>query len=381
MKYLSKLLTAGCLVLVFFAGTSRTYAQAALPEREALIAELLTKIAELQKQLAELNQREETPALIVAPGAQPGASLVIAGAQSIPFTVVTLTAQGQDVTVNGLTVTQSGPGSDSALYFLGMIDGGYVNMPHSDHTYEITDAFTIPKGETKEITLYATAANDLTGFEGQMLRLSLSGISTDVPISGSLPIVGTFHSVTSTLSVGTMTGTRGSYDPGTNRNLTINSTDVIFSGVRYQVGSTEPITIKSIRWRQDGSAATSDIKNLKTVLEYRGAKTVVPAESDPAEPRYYDADFGDGITISKGDSFELYVQGDVGLGVGRTIDFNVDSNDDLYGVGMLYGFDVAPQSADVSGAPAEGQTSDLSDPYYNAYQHTIEGASGTIQKA
>lgn len=381
MKSKSKVLFSSFLFLLIFGIFNTTQAAVlSADKKNELIAVLIAKITELQKQLAEMQAVVEAPALVVEAVEQPAASLIIAGAQSIPFTNVKLTAKGADVKVTGLTVMQTGPGSDSVLYFLGMIDGGYVNMPHSDHSYQISDAFTIKKGESKDVVLYGTAANDLTGFEGQLLRLSLTAITADAPIVGALPIAGAFHTVNSTLVAGTMTGTIGSLDPGTNKNITLNSTNVVFSGVRYDVGGQESVTIKSIKWRQGGSASTADVSNLKTVLEYRDVKKEVDALPDVDDPRYYNSDFGDGVKIAKGDSFQLYIKGDVGLGVNRTIDFNIDANDDLYATGDTYGFDIAPQLADVSGAPIEGQTSDLSDPYYNGYEHTIAGPFANITK-
>ncbi len=386
MKYTSRLVVSGFLfALTFGIFTTTQAAVLTIDKKSELIAALIAKITELQKQLAEMNAAAANPVLIVVQTENPVSRLLVAGDQYAEFTKVKLEAQGKDITIKGLTIMQTGFAKDAVFSYLGIAeDKAYVNAPHSDHTYflKLKKPMVIKQGESKDITLYGAMALDLSGHDGELARLSLTGIDADAPLQGSLPIAGTFQTVNASYTIAYLTGTRGSVDPATNKHITLNSPGVIFSGVRFDLTGAEPITLNSLAWRQGGSASIGDISNLKTVVVYKGQThefTAVPREGDV---RFYDSNFGDvGIRIDRGDSFDVSIKGDVGIGVNRTIDFNIDSNSDLVATGVNSSATIAPQGADVSGSTAaEGQTSDRSYPYYNGYQHTITGPFTNVTK-
>lgn len=377
-------------VFVLIIATPYTSLDAAVPtiseEKQTLIAALLAKIAELQKQLQELNTAAEAPALLVEPLQNPPARLLVAADQLVEFTKVKLTAQGKDVTLKGLTIMQTGMANDAVFSYLGIVeDLASVTAPKTDHTYKLTlkKPITIKRGESQEITLYGAMAYDLSSYDGQLARLSLAALDADAPVQGTLPIAGTFMTVNSNYAIGELTATAGAFDPLTNKNITLNSTAVIFSGVRLTLSASEAIKLSSIAWRQGGSASGADVKNLKTVVVYGGETRQFDALPREDDIRFYDSSLGDdGIRINKGDSFEIYIQGDVGLGVNRTIDFDIDANTDIWAIGVSSSASIAPQIADVSGvSAAEGQTSDLSYPFYNGYAHTIAGPVSSVSKA
>ncbi|MFA6006875.1 MAG: hypothetical protein WC764_04100 [Candidatus Paceibacterota bacterium] len=399
MKSVSKSVALGLLLLVSFVSvqTANATVQSSNSKQELIVA-LLKKIVELRKELAQMIAQSssaltasvvsvpatEAPALLVEQLENPAERLLVAADQGAEFTKVKFTAKGADVTVKALTIMQTGMASESVFSYLGIYeDAAYVLAPHTDHIYilRLKKPMLIKQDESQEITLYGAMASDLTGHDGELARLSLTAIDADAPVQGSLPIAGRFQTVNETYVIGSLTGTIGSYDPALNKSIILNSAGVAFSGVRFDLSGAEPITLNSLAWRQNGSASGDDIHNVKTVVEYRGQKYEFDAVPRDSDSRFYDSDFGeDGIRIERGDSFNAYVKGDVGLGVNRTIDFNINENTDLLATGLNSSATIAPQNADTDDAAAEGQTSTASYPYYNGYEHTITGPFTNITK-
>jgi hypothetical protein len=198
---------------------------------------------------------------------------------------------------------------------------------------------------------------------------------------GALPIVGVTDTVNSNLVIGSITlGTSG-FDPGTNRNLYINSNNVIFSAVTAQVSSAEPVLLKSFAFTQNGSASKFDTSGVQICVIYRSAKNCFDTTID-TDNKYYSADFGDGILVAKGDTVDIYIKGNVGTtGSRRTIDFDVASSYDVSGIGKTYQNTIYGTGGDLDGAQPEGSYSTSEGPFYNAYAHTIVGGSfGSVGK-
>jgi hypothetical protein len=184
-------------------------------------------------------------------------------------------------------------------------------------------------------------------------------------VSGSLPINGASHTVNSTLTLGSVSTSTSAFDPGATQSRNIGDVGVRFSGIKFQATSAEDLRLYSIRWRQVGSGSASDLANVMTYVN----GTAYPATVD-ATGKYYPSMFPGGILIPKGNTVDVYIQGDIvgALAAGRTIDFDVDKNTDVYFVGQTYGYGVA-----VSGSYT---------PWYNGYAANVTGGSvTTISKA
>jgi hypothetical protein len=141
------------------------------------------------------------------------------------------------------------------------------------------------------------------------------------------------QSDSSTVSFGTATITQSSFDPNDAGSQPIGTTGFRFSGLKLTAGSSEDITFKSIRWNQTGSVGSTDLANLVTIVNGTSYPTTVDATG-----KYYATIFPSGIVITKGNSIDVYVQGDiVGSGAtGRTFEFDVYKNTDLYIIGNAY---------------------------------------------
>jgi hypothetical protein len=310
--------------------------------------------------------------LSVAAAAQPTNSLAPQGASRVPFTKLTLTNNsGAAVTVNGITVERTGLGQNAVFSGIVLVDDttntqvGTSKTLNSNYQAVVGDTFTVNPGETKRFTIAGNMATPLTSYAGQVVGLSVVGVNTSATVSGSLPITGAYHTVNASLSIGTVSTSTSAFDPGTNTQKNIGDTAVRFSGVRFTAGSAEDLRLYSVRWRQVGTASAVDISNVMTYVDGTAYPTTVSVDG-----KYYTTSFPGGIMVAKGNSVDVYAQGDLtgSNSASRTVDFDIDRVTDVYFVGQLYGYGVAPSGTYT--------------PWYNGFTTTINaGTVTTIGKA
>lgn len=309
---------------------------------------------------------------------QPKSTLLLAGAQRVPFLNVTVKAVGGDVLVKHITVARTGAGSNQIFSEVGVLDVDDERGLNADNLYKTQKPFTLKAGESRTLTVFGNIASDLSSYAGQMPSLSIVDIETDAPAMGPIFIAGTAHTANSTLAIGTMTIGPSSFDPGVNKNIfVVNDRGVVFSAVRITVGGQEPILFTGMSWFSAGSVALSDLENLKTYLVVNG-KTYYADAVVRDDGKFLDSEFGAGIRIEKGDSAEIYIKGDNVSTSLRTIDFDVLFATDLVAVGATYGQTIGAGGGDVSGVASEGQSSEDGQPFYNGYAHQIVNASVNI---
>ncbi|PIT96887.1 hypothetical protein COT82_00800, partial [Candidatus Campbellbacteria bacterium CG10_big_fil_rev_8_21_14_0_10_35_52] len=215
--------------------------------------------------------------------------------------------------------------------------------------------------------------------DGGIPRLDVIAINTGATVSGSLPITGTSQTINASLTIGTATPERGSLDPSADAgSKEIGTTGYIFSSLRVTAGSAEKIRMHSIRWNQSGSAASSDLDNLVTIVG--GVEYPMTVSADG---KYYTASFGDGIVIDKGLSKEVSIKGDIVSGSGRTVTFDLYKATDLYVIGETFKYGISADDGDTTGGSiAEGTFNDELTPAYPAYDVTISaGSVSSISKS
>jgi len=184
------------------------------------------------------------------------------------------------------------------------------------------------------------------------------------------------------LSIGSVTLTRGTNDPGdVGPTKEVGTKGYIYSALKATAGSAEEVLMKSIRWNQSGSAAKADLANVKVVADGTEYTPTVSADG-----KYYKAVFaGDGILIKKGEAKEVYVKGDIASGSGRTIDFDLYRYDDFVFVGKTHGYKF--QSSATAQTDCSGSTScddaqfQSVDPRYDADQVEIGSGSLRVEKS
>ena len=323
-----------------------------------------------------------TPAgagLSVAAATQPANGLAIGGASRVAFTNITLTAGSSDVVVNGVTVQRTGAASDAA--FAGVLlldqDGSQLDIAKtfgSTHQAIVGGTFTVKAGTTKTLTIAGNMTDKISmaAYAGQVATLSVVAVNTTGTVTGALPITGASQTMNSTLTIGTITAGNSSYDPGVIQSKEIGTTGYKFTGVRLTAGSAEDVRVKSVRFYQAGSAGSGDIANIKIYVDGTAYDTTVSSDG-----KYYSANFGSGIVMAKGLSKDIWVAGDiVGSGAaGRTIDFDLQKNTDIYVMGETYGQGII-YTGTVNG------TASTATPAINGYAVTVSaGSVTTVNKA
>ncbi len=303
----------------------------------------------------------------VSAGAQPVNSLAVASAARVPFTTFTISNNSSAaVLVNSVTVQRVGLGVDANFSGVVLLDSnglqiGNAKTLNSNHQANIGDSgFTLGAGQSMTFTVAGNIAAAATAQSGQVVALQVVAINTGATVSGSLPITGASQTINTTLTLGSVSTSTSAFDPGVAQTKNIGDAGIKFSGVKFTAGSAEDLKLYSIRWRQVGSVTSSDLANVVTVVN----GTSYPATVD-ATGKYYTTIFPGGIMIPKGDSLDAYIQGDVvgSNASGRNVDFDLDKVTDVYFVGQLYGYGVAPSGSFT--------------PWYNGYVVTLSGASVT----
>ncbi len=307
--------------------------------------------------------------LSVGSAAQPANGLAVQGAIRIPFTKVTLTAGNDgDVTVNGIVVQRVGFGSDAAFSGVVLLNDsgmqlGTAKTFNSNHQATVGGTFTIPKGTSRTYTVAANMNASLSAYAGEAPAISVVSVNTTATVAGSMPITGAYHTINSTLSTGSLTlASSQAYASNASSTKSLGTTGYKFTGFNLTANSAEDISLRSIRVNQTGSASASDLANVAIVVNGTAYPAVLSSDG-----KYYDATFGSGIVIPKGNKVEVYVQGDIvgSNASGRTVQFHIDRSSDIYATGQTYGYGSA-----ISGGAA-------GTPYFYGMTVTVNGASVT----
>jgi hypothetical protein len=276
----------------------------------------------------------------------PAAGVAVGAAARVPFTKVNFTAGASDVTITGLTIQRTGLADDLAISSVTLVDSatnllvGLSQTLNAVHQATITETITIPANTTKSYTLSANmpALATAASYAGQIATLSLVSVATTATVSGTLPITGNGQTINGTLTIGSATVTAGSLDPNVAADKEVGTTNYKFSAIKITAGSTENVTVYSIKWNQSGSAASSDLANIKVSDGTTDYATTISSDG-----KYYTASFGTtGIAIAKGLNKEFTVKGDIVGGSARTIAFDIYRNTDIMIKGDVYGYYLTP---------------------------------------
>lgn len=269
----------------------------------------------------------------------PAAGIAPLKAARVPFTKFGLTAGATDVTITAITAQRTGLAADASLSSIALIDNatnlqvGLNQTLNSDHQISVRETITIPANTTKYYTLAANMPSTTQSASGQVASLALVSVTTTATVAGALPITGNGQTINETLSIGTLAGTTGSLNASTSTKE-VGTTDFKFSSVKLTAGSTEDVTVYSIRFNQSGSAAASDLSNIVVSDGSTNYATTVSTDG-----KYYTASFGTaGITIAKGLSKEFTVKGNILSGSARTVKFDIYRSTDIVAKGNVYGY-------------------------------------------
>lgn len=308
----------------------------------------------------------------VSAAAQPANALIPKNAAQVPFTTFTISnGSSAAVTVNSVTVERTGLGQDSIFSGVILTENGIrlgnTKTLNSNHQATLDAAVTVQPGQTRTFTV-AGDIGALASQSGQIAALSVVAVNASGAVAGSLPIMGASHTMNNTLTIGTLSVRQGSSDPdSTTLSKEIGTTNYVGASINATAGSAEDVWLKSIRWNQSGSAASSDIANVRTVID--GTEYTMSVDSTG---KYYTVTFpGNGVELQKGFTKEIMVKFDVIGGSGRNANFDIYKAGDIYAVGEVYGYGITAD-ADANTASA---TTDASE--FITSDGTASGSSGT----
>lgn len=312
----------------------------------------------------------------VSAGAQPANSLAPQSASRVPFTTVVLTAGSSDVTINSITVERTGLAQDAVFSGIVLLNSngmqiGIAKTLNSNHQAMVGEPWVIKAGTSQTVTIAGNMNASLASYAGQVAGLNVVAVNTSASVSGSLPIMGAMHTINASLSLGTATLALSTFDPNSAQTKEIGTTGYKFAGVRVTAGSVEQVKLWSVRWNQSGSASSNDLANVKVYVDGTAYDTTVSADG-----KYYSAVFPGGILIDKGLSKDIYIQGDIaGSGAsGRTVQFDLYKNTDLYMSGVTYGYGIIGVAT--SNCNAVASTASTASEFINS--STSCASSGTI---
>jgi hypothetical protein len=320
--------------------------------------------------------------ITVTSGAQPANSLAPVKATRVPFTTFTLTNNsGAAVTINGIAIQRTGLANDSSFAGVVLLDStglqyGNAQTFNSNHMATIGGTFTMQAGQTMTFTVAGNMETTALGNAGQVASISVTGINTTVTVSGTLPITGASQTINESLTIGTASANTSGFDPIGARSEPIGTTGVTFSAVRL-TANTEDQKLYSITWNETGSAGSTDLSNLMTVVN----GTSYPVTVD-ASGKYYTSTFPGGILVTKGNSVDVYIKGDItgSNASGRTVEFDIYRASDIYMVGQTYGYGILPTNGSVTnnftvGNNASSGFDQSINPFYFGSTVTVTGGT------
>lgn len=329
-----------------------------------------------------------TGTLQVMAGTQPANSLAPNNATRVPFTTFTLTnSSSAAVTVNGVVVTRTGLASDNAFAGVVLVDSngiqyGNAQTFNSNHQATIGGTFTMNPGQSMTFTVAGNMASNNSTNAGQVASIAVTGINTTGTVSGSLPITGAAHTINASLTIGTVSLQRSSFDPNSSRSVSLGTTGVIFGGVRITANA-EDQKLFSITWNQTGSAGSSDLSNLRTVVN--GVSYPVTVDSSG---KYFTSVMPGGVLVTKGNSLDMYIQGDItgSNAASRTVEFDIYRGSDIYLIGQTYGYGIAAtapsnDSYTVGNNSSSGFRQNANPFYFGATVTVTAGTLSTVSTA
>lgn len=318
---------------------------------------------------------------VTAPATQPASTLAPGSAARIPTVQVTLTASSDgDVTVNSLTAQRTGLANDSDIDSVLLLDQngtqiGLSKTLNSNHQVVFNQPFVVKAGTSKAITVAVNMIASPTG-AGQIFSFAVNAIDAgSAKVNGTLPIQGNGMTINTTLTLGTVTMSIGSLDPGAANSKNVGTKGYYFASVKASVGSAEDVTFSQMSFNQAGSAAGTDVANI--VINAGGKDYPAVLSSDG---KYYAATFSPGIVVTKGNSMEFSVKGDIVNGSARTVDMNIQRKSDIVVMGNTYGYNIIVGGGS-SGAASAGAFSSNQEPFFNAYAATINSGSMLVSSS
>ncbi len=324
--------------------------------------------------------------LTVAAGStQPAeGALAPAVAARVPALNAVFTAASDgDVTVKSILIQRVGQADDSAIDAVVLIDDtgtqiGLSKTLNALHQASLNEPVVIRAGTSKTLTIaFNRPAAGTNG--GQIAKFQIVSVDAGTSkVTGAFPMIGPGVTINETLGIGTLASpARGVLDPGAARSsLQVGATAFYSTGARWTVGSAEAVSLEQVRFYQAGSAGSGDLTNVMVTVKGTDYATTLSADG-----KYYLAKFSPVLVFDKGAIIEIALKADVSGGSNRTIDFDIQRRTDIVVRGNVFNYAIIPANGSTANTTTQGEGFTSTEPYYDAYLHTISTGSLRIEKS
>ena len=267
------------------------------------------------------------------------------GAQGIVFASLDLTATGDDVVLENLTILHEGFGDSSDFSGVyAIVDGARVTRKRTidsqsyTATVRFTQPLTVPAGKTVTLQLAGDLSSTAVTASEHALTVELPTdlVSNAKEVKGNFPLKGKSFRIAAVTS-GTVSIAYRSVTPS---NIKVGDKGATIGKWEINIDSTEDQTIYSMTVQNDGTAGDGDFNNIAvrrsdgTIL----TKTVAATVGD-----YATLVFDPPFTILQGDRITMNVIADITGGAAKNVKIHFDETGDIFSVGSLYGYGVNGQ--------------------------------------
>ena len=267
------------------------------------------------------------------------------GSQGVVYTSIDLTATGDDVTIENLTVLHEGFGQSSDFSGVyGLVDGARVTRKRTidAQSYTSTIRFTKPlvvaAGKTVTVQLAGDLNTSISAAAEHALTVELASdfVSNAKVVKGNFPLRGKSFRVAAVNS-GIVSIAYRSVTPS---NIKVGDKAATIGKWELSVNSTEDQTIYSMTLQNDGTAGDGDFTNIAV---QRSDGTIVTKAVAQTTGDYVTLVFDPPFPVLEGDRITMSTIADIKGGAAKNIKMHFDETGDIFAVGSLYGYGVNGQ--------------------------------------
>jgi hypothetical protein len=272
---------------------------------------------------------------------QPANALAPLGANRLPFTVFSLVNNtNEPITIYGVDVLASELTDQQGIAKVSLIDESGVELGsaqplNANRQAHIGGIFTIPALTSKMYLIAATAAtcDHLCKDDGEFVSIGLTAVDTPSTVYGDLPIVGGQEVLNSHLLIGSIIATQENL--GNSSTISGSGADVTFAKLHFVAGSTEDLSLNSVRFTYTGTVDPRNLTNLQVTVD--GVDYPAMWSTDATNTV---TAFTKDVSLGKNKSMNVSLHGSVATGAanGGTVEFDLDDASNAHFVGQTYGY-------------------------------------------
>jgi hypothetical protein len=267
----------------------------------------------------------------------PANTTLVTGQSNAPIAKFVFTNKDSvDASITNVTLNRIGVSADSTLANVYLFNGD-VRLTDSASVNEGVISFnsggglfTVPAGSSMTVTVSSDIATDTSG---QIVGVSLTGVTSNVEVSSTLPVVGG----TQTIAAASLaTYTFGTMSPTTSSTTAIDpANDVVVWQTAITAG-TRDIEISKLALKQISSIERSDVENFRLYINGEEIAQVDGLDENNIVTFLFN------YTLTGTKTFQ--VQADIVGGSSRTLQMSLRNKADFTAIDSQYGVSVGPAS-------------------------------------